>query len=819
MKTLSAWTYVIAIALVAGSDPARAQTPTIVGSLANFDVVNDTESEKEGFEIQLENVQIRDVTRVFGQSGAACYIRYCIGSVTAYPPAGAIPGGVIIRWAARYDAVNQRFVTPATAPGGGSSGTPSVFGVPHPFFSGEQCWSLGQGAAYPSSGCEHFGVSLAFGINPTKTVYRWLHGDPITGQFAPAPNSPPVAVAQPIVAVIPPAAPGGLPEIQAQIAGAAPVAVNPPLPHRYGLAQWVKVYKTELGREADLDELVGGHPNDVVPNAQHQGETETEWKLLQLDVTNPDNGSSALRSHGSPHGGSRAVLRRYEFYKYTGAVVAPGGTSGKNGVKLSTDDQEQSACARDAKGECIAPGPGELGDYIGAQMVAQNLQHGIVPTITWPAPAPIGYGTALSGLQLNAAASDAAGADIPGAFAYTPALGTIAPVGVQTLQVTFTPADPAAYDGQTKLVQITVNKAAQTIAFDVPADQVYSEFAFSVIATGGGSGNAVTFVASGTCTVSGNQVTATGVGTCTLTASQAGDANFEAAESVVRSFKIVPAPLQITAANATKVYGTVDPALTYSAAGFQGSDSAASTLTGDLARAAGEGVGHYAINQGTLAASANYSIVFTAATLDITPAAQTIVFAALPDRTMGDAPFAVTATGGGSGNPVTFSASGTCTVAANVVTLTAAGGCTVVAAQDGDANYSAASPVARSFTIAAAPTVNLLVNPGPQTNTEGDKVELELHMLIGERPALTHADWGDDDDDRDDHRRAHGVFSAAHLPDGLHVEKTHGVIRGRLRKDSAGEYLVTVMFSRGGETFTQQFTWTVREKEPKGTRR
>ena len=50
---------------------ARAQTaPTIVGSLANFDVVNETEGEKEGFEIQLEGLEPNDITRVFGQSGS-----------------------------------------------------------------------------------------------------------------------------------------------------------------------------------------------------------------------------------------------------------------------------------------------------------------------------------------------------------------------------------------------------------------------------------------------------------------------------------------------------------------------------------------------------------------------------------------------------------------------------------------------------------------------------------------------------------------------------------------------------------------------------
>ena len=54
----------------------------------------------------------------------------------------------------------------------------------------------------------------------------------------------------------------------------------------------------------------------------------------------------------------------------------------------------------------------------------------------------------------------------------------------------------------------------------------------------------------------------------------------------------------MTAAAKSKTYGDADPALTYTASALNGSDS----YTGSLARAAGENVGAYAINQGTLAA-------------------------------------------------------------------------------------------------------------------------------------------------------------------------------------------------------------------------
>jgi hypothetical protein len=88
---------------------------------------------------------------------------------------------------------------------------------------------------------------------------------------------------------------------------------------------------------------------------------ETEWKLLQMDVKNPDKGSSQLVNHGSSGSNSHSVVRRYEFYKYAGPVVPPGGTSGGGkggGDVFSTDDQEASQCPRDpVTNDCTEPGP------------------------------------------------------------------------------------------------------------------------------------------------------------------------------------------------------------------------------------------------------------------------------------------------------------------------------------------------------------------------------------------------------------------------------------------------------------------------------
>ena len=77
---------------------------------------------------------------------------------------------------------------------------------------------------------------------------------------------------------------------------------------------------------------------------------------------------------------------------------------------------------------------------------------------------------------------------------------------------------------------------------------------------------------------------------------------------------------------------------------------------------------------------------------------QEIDFAPLSDRTLGDEPFTVSATSS-SALPVSFTASGSCTVSGDQVTLTGVGLCTLTASQAGDANYESAPEVSQSFDV------------------------------------------------------------------------------------------------------------------------
>ncbi|MBI4986093.1 MAG: hypothetical protein HZC24_12350, partial [Rhodocyclales bacterium] len=74
-----------------------------------------------------------------------------------------------------------------------------------------------------------------------------------------------------------------------------------------------------------------------------------------------------------------------------------------------------------------------------------------------------------------------------------------------------------------------------------------------------------------------------------------------------------PMVLTVNADALSKNYGTDDPVLTYSASGFDATttDTAASALSGFLSRAAGNNVGTYGVNRGTLASPLGYAISLT----------------------------------------------------------------------------------------------------------------------------------------------------------------------------------------------------------------
>ena len=128
--------------------------------------------------------------------------------------------------------------------------------------------------------------------------------------------------------------------------------------------------------------------------------------------------------------------------------------------------------------------------------------------------------TANSGLEVNYVSSNTDVATISG--------NTVTIVGAGNTNITASQAGNAKYNAATDVVQnLVVNKANQSISFNALASKSYGDATFDLTATGGASGNPVTYASSNTAvvTISGNTVTIVGAGNTDITASQAGNAN------------------------------------------------------------------------------------------------------------------------------------------------------------------------------------------------------------------------------------------------------------------------------------------------------
>jgi len=116
--------------------------------------------------------------------------------------------------------------------------------------------------------------------------------------------------------------------------------------------------------------------------------------------------------------------------------------------------------------------------------------------------------------------------------------------------------------------------------------------------------------------------------------------------------------------------------------------------------------------------AAKYSLVQPSLTGTITKANQTITFGELPSATTSTLPFPLTGTTT-SGLVVTYTSSnpGVATVTGSLVTIVGPGTATITASQDGNINFNAATPMPRSLTVTAAPS--LIAGWDFETTTNG----------------------------------------------------------------------------------------------------
>lgn len=323
--------------LLAGS--ASLGSASSFGTLSNFDVVNDTGHECHGFEIELEDLRPSDVPYTFGGT----YTRYGTPEVLDTTVDPAHPR-VLVRY--RHWDGSQWAATPV-AP---AAITPS----------GHDCFSGGPIGNYPTSGCEHYGVSLS--VNPTRTTYRWL--------VAASPTNPasvfdvvPETVALPVpVWNVAPAVGGGV-DVRAEVE-----PLEEEHAAQYGEPQWLKVYKVESAEDLqpeDLNRLLLGVAGGIVPD---ETEIETEWKVIQSKPGNAEDVNEDADVKEDPlDAGKHSVVRRYEFYAYTGPRDPENGEA----MPCIEDDTPVPEGAP-------VEGCADLGDFVGAQNVAVDVDLTVV---------------------------------------------------------------------------------------------------------------------------------------------------------------------------------------------------------------------------------------------------------------------------------------------------------------------------------------------------------------------------------------------------------------------------------------------------------
>jgi sugar lactone lactonase YvrE len=304
---------------------------------------------------------------------------------------------------------------------------------------------------------------------------------------------------------------------------------------------------------------------------------------------------------------------------------------------------------------------------------------------------------------------------------------------------------------------LTVNQAAQTITFTPITGSPFTyaaapnQVTLQLSATGGATGNPVTFTidpsSTGAGTVSptstvGNaslaMLTITQAGSIVLDANQTGNANYAAATQEQQTIQVNQAAQTITfippsqpiyfIGKSTGIAGGI--AVQVSAVGG-GSNNAitfsldpASTMTGVFSASTVSGATSTAtltiplqgsVMSGTIVIDATQPQSTNYAAVTVTPLATLTILPPLPLQTItwgnpgtqvNGSTLTLTGTAS-SGFPITYTSSTTsvCTVSSATVTFAAAGTCTITASQPGDnIHFAAAPPVTNTFTVNATGT-------------------------------------------------------------------------------------------------------------------
>jgi hypothetical protein len=196
--------------------------------------------------------------------------------------------------------------------------------------------------------------------------------------------------------------------------------------------------------------------------------------------------------------------------------------------------------------------------------------------------------------------------------------------GTGTCTVSFDQAGDDRYNAAPQVTEnVSATKLGQSITFATPANRTYGAPDFNPGATAS-SGNAVSYGASGACSIVSGNVHITGAGSCMVAADQAGDSNYNAAPQVQRTFAVAKAALSITAGNRSKFFGKslTLGSTAFSSSGLVGSDSISGVTLASTGATASAFSGDYAIVASHAVAGlgtslSNYTVSYHSGTLHV----------------------------------------------------------------------------------------------------------------------------------------------------------------------------------------------------------
>ena len=261
-----------------------------------------------------------------------------------------------------------------------------------------------------------------------------------------------------------------------------------------------------------------------------------------------------------------------------------------------------------------------------------------------------------------------------------------------------------AFGTSTTPVTVTVQggDSKPTLAFAAIPSETYGTAPFTVLAASNSSGAIAYSVVSGPATLSSNTITLNGTGTVTLKASQAAAGGYTSATATI-SFNVNGATPTLTFATIPdQTYGAApvtisatsnsSGAITYSVV------SGPATISGNTVNLTNTGRVTLIANQ---AAIGNFATGTATISFNVNGTIPTLAVVAIPGKTYGDAPFAISSTSNSSG-AITYSVvSGPATISGNTVSVNGIGTVTLKASQAAAGGYTS-DTATTSFNVAGS---------------------------------------------------------------------------------------------------------------------